>query len=563
METVYSEDSRQRIQNRIASATKIKLNSFGVENADELSLKFTQMLANGNSKEEVLSELEKYSKEEEGKTLEQVERHNKSFVDWLFGYSTVVVPTKKPTITHETPLTEPDTEITNEEKLNNTSTPAIDDISEDEGEKKKVNSIPADIAESILSKEQQERDNDENIEVSDDEVSDDDSLDESDDVPELNSDEEKDEVVESVPEIKIEAEKEEEKEEKEEKVEEKKPEVIKRRSFIRIKEGKSGRFTPIKSEDRHAFVKRNLARVATQLDVAANVQKKMMSHAVAVANASENLTLSKKKSTPSISNNLEKKKSTFRLDSTSSNGSSASSVYSSTNATFIQSFANKTFPKTSKSSTPTSTGVTPDKSKVVRCSYWPNCNRGDECKFWHPKELCPNLNNCPDGDQCLYIHPAVPQNQLNKIKKKKSESTLEVNEAFTTPKHTLQKKLSKRESLLSLNSNLTPNLLKKTSKVNLKEANVATNSHVIECKFGANCTRPDCKFSHPSPAAILAAAALKKKESKIKEKLSMDFLKHKESRSKLLDNEEDAQNILCRFDPDCKRANCKFMHTNK
>jgi len=478
------------------------------------------MMASGNSKEEILSELEKYSKVEEGKTLEQVERHNKSFVDWLFGYSTVVP--KKRTISHDTSLTEPDTEISKEDKLKSISTPTIDDISEDESENKK---IPVDIAQSILSKEQKE-DNDENLEVSDD-----DSSDDSDDIPELNSDEEENEINNPVSEeTKVETEKE---EIKEEKVEEKKPEVTKRRSFIRIKEGKSGRFTPIKSEDRHAYVKRNLTRVATQLNYAATVQKKMMSHAVAVANNSENLTLSKKKSTTTlINNNLEKKKSF----SVSSNSSASSSVYSSTNSTFIQSFANKSFPKSGKSTVTTTSTVTPDKSKIIRCTYWPNCNRGDECKFWYPKELCPNLNNCPDGDQCLYIHPAVQQNQLNKLKKKKSESTIEVNDQ----KHTLQKKLSKRESLLSLTSNITvPNLIKKSSKINLKEANVVSNSHAIECKFGANCTRPDCKFSHPSPAAILAVA-LKKKESNI--------LKHKGSKLGLLDNEdkkiEDAQNIL-------------------
>jgi len=30
----------------------------------------------------------------------------------------------------------------------------------------------------------------------------------------------------------------------------------------------------------------------------------------------------------------------------------------------------------------------------VRCQYWPECNRGDQCKFWHPKELCKKYPNC-------------------------------------------------------------------------------------------------------------------------------------------------------------------------
>ncbi|OUM65924.1 hypothetical protein PIROE2DRAFT_6995 [Piromyces sp. E2] len=547
METVYCEDSRQRIQHRIASAVKSKLMGNGIENADELSVKFTEMMATGHSKEEVLSELEKYSKVDDNKTVDQVERHNKSFVDWLFGYSSIVSAVTKDTV--HTPLTEADTEVTTESQLNNQPssipTPPIEDITDDEDdneldnkESKIINeNSPAAIAESVLRHEPSTDDID--IDDSDEDIEDDSSSDESDDLPEL-------EGKESANEQAAEPHTEEQKNEAEEKApeEEKKPELPKRRSFIRIKEGKSGRFTPIKSEDRHSFVKRNLARVATQLDVASQVQKKMMSHAVAVANASENQTLNKKKSTASLNNSgLEKKKS-FRRDSITSNGSSTPSVYSSTNATFIQSFANKTFPKTTNTS-----NVTPDKSKVVRCSYWPNCNRGDECKFWHPKELCPNLNNCPDGDQCLYIHPAVPQSQLNKNKKKKSEASLEVSENFTIPKHTLQKKSSR----ISLNGsvNQQPSLVKKISKANLKDiSSVTSNSSLaIECKYGANCTRPDCKFSHPSPAAILAAAGLKKKDSKIlKEKKSHDILKHKESRSKLISSEyedaEEAQTIL-------------------
>ncbi|ORX57897.1 hypothetical protein BCR36DRAFT_580463 [Piromyces finnis] len=559
--TVCSDDTKQRLQNKITLAVKSKLTGHGIENADELSVKCIEMMTTGHSKEEILSELEKYSKVEENISLDQMERHNKSFVDWLFGYSSIVSAVSKDTVS--TPLTEADTEATTENHLNNqstsVSTPPIDDVSDDEDTKLEKNSnTPAAIAESVL---KHEPSSDDIIISEDDDLEDNSSVD-SDDIPELQSRESDNEQN-----LTSEPNTEEQKVETEEKAPEveKKPELPKRRSFIRIKEGKSGRFTPIKSEDRHSFVKRNLARVASQLDIASQVQKKIMSHANAVANASESQNLNKKKSTASLNGTLEKKKS-FRRDSITSNGSTGQSVYSSTNATFMQSFANKSFPKTSKttSSTTTTSTITPSKSKVTRCSYWPNCNRGDECKFWHPKELCPNLNNCPDGDQCLYIHPAIPQSQLNKNKLKKSESSLEVSENFNTPKYTLQKKSSR----ISLNGtiNQQASLVKKSSKANLKESSSTNNLHAIECKFGANCTRPDCKFSHPSPAAILAANALKKKDSKLlKEKKSYDVLKHKESRSKLISSEneekaEDGQTIFCRFGSECKRPNCKFLH---
>lgn len=25
---------------------------------------------------------------------------------------------------------------------------------------------------------------------------------------------------------------------------------------------------------------------------------------------------------------------------------------------------------------------------VQKCNYWPNCRAGEECVFWHPKEVC-------------------------------------------------------------------------------------------------------------------------------------------------------------------------------
>lgn len=44
-------------------------------------------------------------------------------------------------------------------------------------------------------------------------------------------------------------------------------------------------------------------------------------------------------------------------------------------------------------------------ARPVRCVYWPSCNKGLDCPFWHPSEVCPNLPDCPEGDKCLYVHP--------------------------------------------------------------------------------------------------------------------------------------------------------------
>ncbi|KAI8824309.1 uncharacterized protein EV422DRAFT_519682 [Fimicolochytrium jonesii] len=42
---------------------------------------------------------------------------------------------------------------------------------------------------------------------------------------------------------------------------------------------------------------------------------------------------------------------------------------------------------------------------VPRCTYWPNCTWRNACKYWHPKETCPDFPNCTAGNQCYYIHP--------------------------------------------------------------------------------------------------------------------------------------------------------------
>lgn len=40
-----------------------------------------------------------------------------------------------------------------------------------------------------------------------------------------------------------------------------------------------------------------------------------------------------------------------------------------------------------------------------RCKYWPNCNAGVTCSFYHPTKQCRTFPNCRFGQECLYIHP--------------------------------------------------------------------------------------------------------------------------------------------------------------
>lgn len=85
----------------------------------------------------------------------------------------------------------------------------------------------------------------------------------------------------------------------------------------------------------------------------------------------------------------------------------------------------------------------------IRCSYWPKCARGDQCLYFHPKEICKNFPDCSFGDQCLYIHNRP------------------------------ECKYGARCSRLSCSFN-------------------HSLSVAVVCKFGASCNRLDCAFSHPS-----------------------------------------------------------------
>ena len=46
------------------------------------------------------------------------------------------------------------------------------------------------------------------------------------------------------------------------------------------------------------------------------------------------------------------------------------------------------------------------KKKLIRCTFWPMCDKGDACPFLHPNKPCTTFPNCQFGQQCHYLHPS-------------------------------------------------------------------------------------------------------------------------------------------------------------
>lgn len=399
--------SRNKVKQRLAETVKTKLGQLNVEDADTLSTRITEMLAEGNSKEKLNEELTK---------LIGADKLKSSFVEWLYGYSNVFFPPTPALSEKEDDETEEKAEGAKETKTKRRSSQSR----RRSGSKSSVSSIDT---------------------------------------------------------------------EKSTKSNKSKP--------------LSPPPSPSPSQDKQAKEKskRRLSRSASSLDLANKVQTEVMAQAIAMAAAAEsnNNTKHTRERSGSISSNRSvERRGSFNRERKNSISSNASN------------------------------------SERVRCQYWPECNRGDQCKFWHPKELCKKYPNCPQGDKCLYIHPAPLENPPNR-----QQST-----PYTAPQTKHNRTKSDASSVIS----------------------TASDRSAVECKFGANCNRPDCKYSHPSPAAIAAQIAKKATAAATEtlEQTKQELQKQLQEQAQLKANAAAKTpvktNVPCHFFPNCKNPDCPYQH---
>ena len=152
---------------------------------------------------------------------------------------------------------------------------------------------------------------------------------------------------------------------------------------------------------------------------------------------------------------------------------------------------------------------------LAKCSFYPNCSRQD-CPFHHPFEPCPDGIHCTKGKACLYVHET------------------------------------------------------------------ATSPAAIACKYAEYCTNPHCTYSHPSPASIALAKA-----TKMAAVLCKYYPGCLNTQCPFLHDPTvvvaapahvngtdtaavpppapfaDPQQTVCRFDPNCTRYGCYFLHPSR
>ena len=152
-----------------------------------------------------------------------------------------------------------------------------------------------------------------------------------------------------------------------------------------------------------------------------------------------------------------------------------------------------------------SSGIVVAGGDKSRCRHWPRCQLA-RCKFHHPSHICPyaldiptklmffsDFPNCPNvAGTCPNIHPGedIPATEMHNIAPQQHGNGRFANGHKQSTANGDAPRQENRRSK------------PKTSKSKPQE-------QVPLCKFGAGCTKPECPFAHPTPAAGLDGLVLR------------------------------------------------------
>ncbi|UJR15492.1 hypothetical protein I4U23_002435 [Adineta vaga] len=126
---------------------------------------------------------------------------------------------------------------------------------------------------------------------------------------------------------------------------------------------------------------------------------------------------------------------------------------------------------------PPTTSLASTNKKLKRCRFWPDCHSGEQCEFAHPTQRCTHFPNCVYGAECLYIHPPC---RFGNVCARPDCPYLH---ASSTP-------ASSPSSTNNNNNNNGATATGRSSNTNRPESSTI-------CKFGVQCMRPNCMYSHP------------------------------------------------------------------
>jgi translation initiation factor 5 len=135
-----------------------------------------------------------------------------------------------------------------------------------------------------------------------------------------------------------------------------------------------------------------------------------------------------------------------------------------------------------------------DKGAAERCRYWPACNAGNSCNFYHPTKPCRNFPKCLFGDKCLYIHPPCKFNQNCA----RSDCPFAHPAVLTAPVAKRRPPANHHFGAVKHHT-ATPTTPKckygfKCSNLECRFSHEATEP----CRYGANCLLETCPFTHPT-----------------------------------------------------------------
>ncbi|KAJ8654374.1 hypothetical protein O0I10_009942 [Lichtheimia ornata] len=167
-----------------------------------------------------------------------------------------------------------------------------------------------------------------------------------------------------------------------------------------------------------------------------------------------------------------------------------------------------------------------------RCKYWPACNQGEQCPYFHPKTICPDFPNCSkDASECMFIHPEVSPSQQQQQRGGGPHPS--ASSIMTAP---AKKPFPCRYFPYCTNPvcpfihpdpssmPMAPQQSSQQPQQQQQQSSTTPTKVPIPCKNGENCKRPGCHFLHPGEENPLA-------------------------------------DVLCKYDGACTRPNCFYKHT--